>query len=186
MSMRNEQSTGRDPIDALIDSAAREMMGGEPSASLRSAVRHRIERRRPMWSLVPAWGVAASVAVAALFVGWALLGPSGAPDPTRPIAQPAIERAAIPVEQPPPVVAPDTGSVRSPWQAGQEPVPLTRRVADDVAALPQEEESLIPPIAIAALEPGQIAVGNPIAVESSGVMPIEIEPLQLEPLRGIE
>ena len=42
------------------------------------------------------------------------------------------------------------------------------------------------PIAIAPLEPEQIAIGNVIAVESSGVMPIEIEPLQLEPLRGIE
>jgi hypothetical protein len=182
MSMRNERSTGRDPVDALIDSAARQMMAGEPSASLRRAVRDRIEQRRPIWLLVPAWGVAASVAVAALIVGTVLSGPPGASDPTRPIGQPTIERAAIPVEQPPAVVAPDTGSVGSPWPAEAR----DERLADDVAALPPADESLISPIAIAPLEPDQIAVWNPIAVESSGIMPIEIEPLQLEPLRGIE
>ena len=180
--MRNERSTGRDPVDALIDSAARQMMGGEPSASLRNAVRDRIEHRRPMWPLVPAWGVAASVAVAALIVGTVWLGRPGASDPTRPTGQPTIERAAIPVEQQPAVVAPDPDSVGSPWPAAAR----DERLADDAAALPQEDESLIPPIAIAPLEPEQIAVGSPIAVESSGIMPIEIEPLQLEPLRGIE
>jgi hypothetical protein len=71
-------------------------------------------------------------------------------------------------------------------QADQNRVRLTRRLADEVAAPPQEEESLIPPIALEPLEPAQIAVGNPIAVESSGVMPIEVAPLQIEPLRSIE
>ncbi len=184
--MRNErpaararsESNGPDPIDALIDSAARQMMAGEPSASLRHAVRERIPARRPVWLLVPAWGVAAGVLIAGLIGGRALLGPPGARDNVRP----AIERAASPVQQPP-VVESDSRSVG--LQADQQAVRLTRRLADDVAA-PQEEEPPIPPIAVQPLEPVQIAVGNPITVESSGVMPIEVAPLQLEPLRGIE
>jgi hypothetical protein len=48
------------------------------------------------------------------------------------------------------------------------------------AQLAIEEEPPIPPIAIEPLVTVQIAV------ENSGVMPIEIEPLQIEPLRGIE
>ena len=188
MSMRNERftlserraSNGSDPLDALIDSAARQIVAGEPSTALRSAVRKRIEHRRSPWSLSPVFAVATAAVIAAVFVGRALLGPPGAPDEARP----AIERAAIPVEQLPAVVAPDTGSVR--LQAAQTPVRLGRRLADDVAAPPQEEEPPIAPIAVEPLEPVQIAVGNPITVESSGVMPIEIAPLQLEPLRGIE
>ena len=197
MSMRNEQ---RDPLDALIDSAARQMTAGEASASLRGAVRDRIGARRPVWSLVPAWGAAVGVAIAALIVGRALLpldfargnpelveglGPPGERDNVRPTIElattsgepnrvrPTIEREV-----------PDHDVVA---QVAQRPrVRLTRRLADDVAAPPQEEEPLIPPIAVEPLQPVQIAVGNPIAVESSGVMPIEIEPLQIEPLRGIE
>ena len=195
--MRNEppalsERSESNGLDALIDSAAREMMAAEPSASLRSGVRERIGGRRPVWSLVPAWGVAVGVAIAALIVGRALSGPPGERDNVRP----TIERVANPVQQPP-VVELDTRSVRLPWlaearderrrQADQTPtVRLTRRLADDVAALPDEEEPPIPPIAIEPLVTIQIAVGNAIAVESSGVMPIEIEPLQIEPLRGIE
>lgn len=175
MSMRNERP---DSLDTLIDNVARQMIAGEPSPSLRGAVRERIAGRPVVWSLVPAWGVAVGVLIAALIVGRALLGPPSERDNIRP----TIEHAAIPAEQPPAIVGPDARSV--PLQADQ--VRLTRRPADDVAAVPQEEEPLIPPIAIEPLETVQIAVGNPITVESSGVMPIEIEPLQIEPLRGIE
>ena len=177
MSMRNEP----DPLDALIDHAARQIVAGEPSSSLRSAVRDRIEHRRSAWSLSPAIaGAAVALVIAAVLVGRALLGP---PDVGRTLSGPAgernnvrptIERVAIPAP-PAPLVESDTRSVR-----------LTRRLADDIAAPPQEEESLIPPIALEPLEPAQIAVGNPITAGSSGVMPIEVAPLQLEPLRGIE
>lgn len=186
MSMRNEpalsehrESNGRDPIDALIDSAARQMVAGEPSSSLRGAVRNRIEHRRSAWPLLPAVaGVAAAVVIAAVLVSRTLLpdvgptlsGPAGDRDTDRP----TIERVAIPAP-PAPIVESDTRSVR-----------LARRLADEVAAPPQEEEPLIPLIAVEPVEPVQIAVGNPITVESSGVMPIEVAPLQLEPLRGIE
>lgn len=189
MSMRNErsalsersESNGPDSLDTLIDSAARHMVAGEPSSSLRSAVRDRVERRRSQWWMTPAIaGAAAAIVIAAVLVGRALLpdpvgrtlsGPAGERDNVRP----SIERAAAP-EQPQVVEPAGTHSLQAEQARGR----LTRRLADDVAALPQEEEPPIPPIAIEPLVTVQIAV------ESSGVMPIEIEPLQIEPLRGVE
>ena len=186
LSERSE-SKGPDPIDALIDSAARQMMAGEPSASLRSAVRDRVEQRRSPWFLSPAMaGAAAMVVIAGVLVGRTLLDQADAPgdrDNDRPtIQQPAI--AAVPEAQPQVVDAwPADAQEERRRQADPR---LVRRLADDVAPAPQEDEPLIPPIAVEPLETVQIAVGNPIAVESSGVMPIEIEPLRIEPLRGIE
>ena len=146
---------------------------------MRSAVRERIEHRRSPWLLAPAIaGAAAVIAIAIVLVGRTLSGPAGTPD-ERDNVRPTIERAATPASQPQ-VVEPE--GIR--LQADQRGP--TRRLADDVAALPQEEEPLIPPLAIEPLETDQIAVGNPITVESSGVMPIEIDPLQIEPLRSIE
>jgi hypothetical protein len=157
------------------------MIAGEPSVSLRGAVRDRIEGRRPVWSLVPAWGVAAGVVIAALIVGRTLSDPDGTPDTARPL----IELAATPGA---PDASRPTIDVQTPSgvEQGSQAVRLTRRLADDVSAPPQEEEPLIPPIAVEPLQPVQIAVGTPITVDSSGVMPIDIEPLQIEPLRGIE
>ena len=200
MSMRNDpalseqsESHGPDPIDALIDGAARQMVAGEPSSSLRSAVRDRIEHRRSAWSLPPAIaGAAVALVIAAVPVGRALLGPPDERNNVRPTIELTQTRDA---PDPPshgfgvarPTIDVDEVGTRSiRLQADQNPVRLTRRLADEVAAPPQEEESLIPLIAVDPLEPVQIAVGNPIAVESSGVMPIEVAPLQLEPLRGIE
>jgi len=187
MSMRNEPPLdfareNRDPIDALIDSAARQLVAGEPSLSMRRAVRERIEHRRSPWFLAPAIaGAAAVIAIAIVLVGRTVSGPAGTPD-ERDNVRPTIERAATPA--PPPQVVEPEGIRRVRLQADQRGP--TRRLADDVAVLPQEEEPLIPPLAIEPLETDQIAVGNPITVESSGVMPIEIDPLQIEPLRSIE
>jgi hypothetical protein len=190
MSMRNERV---DPIDALIDSAARQIVAGEPSSLLRSAVRDRVAARRPAWLLAPAWGVALGVMLAALIVGRALLsdpvgrtlsGPAGERD----IVRPAIEltRAPDAPDKSRPTIEVDEvgiGGVR--LEANRNPVRL-RRLAEDVAAPPQEEEPLIPLIAVEPLDPVRIAAANPITVENSGVMPIDVAPLQLEPLRGIE
>ena len=194
MWMRNEpavsehrESNGRDPLDALIDHAARQIVAGEPSSSLRGAVRARVEHRQSAWLLSPAIaGAAVALVIAAVLVGRALLGPSDERNNIRPTielssAPDAPTRPALDVNEAGP------RSVRPPWrQADQNPVRLMRRLADDIAVPPQEEESLIPPIAVEPLDPVQIAIANPITVESSGVMPIEIAPLQLEPLRGIQ
>jgi hypothetical protein len=60
------------------------------------------------------------------------------------------------------------------------PRQLGRRLAADVPVPPPaEEEPPIPPIAIEPLTTAQIAVDV-----SSGVMPIDIAPLQIEPLLG--
>jgi hypothetical protein len=195
MSMRNERpavserSESNGPIDALIDSAARQIVSGEPSSSLRIAVRDRIEHRRSAWSLSPATaGVASAVVIAAVLVGRTLLGPADMPGAAD-TARATIDLTSAPdvSETPRPTIDVDDVGIRSVrLQADQNPVRLTRRLADEVAAPPQEEESPIPLIAVEPLAPVQIAIGNPIAVESSGVMLIEVAPLQLEPLRGIE
>jgi hypothetical protein len=168
MSMRNE---GPDPVDALIDAAARQLVAGEPSAALRSSVRDRIGARRPVWSFVPALAGAAAFLVVAVIVGRGPVGrivsgpagPPGEPDRVRTAeASPAIERA----------------SNDAPSQLAIEP-PRTRSVRLQADPVPQEEESPIPPIAIEPLVTVQIA-GD----VSSGVMPIDIAPLQIEPLLG--
>jgi hypothetical protein len=177
MSMRNE---GPDPlalsersesngIDTLIDEAARGLVAGEPSSSLRSSVRGRIGARRPVWSFVPAFVGAAALLVVAVIVG----------RPTH--ERPTIERAvAAPASLPSELAAIQPARI----PARQ----FTRRLAMAIPP-PEEEESLIPPIAIeplvtlplraVSLEAVQIAVD-----QSSGVMPIEIAPLQIEPLLG--
>ena len=165
-------------IDALIDDAARRLVAGEPSSSLRTGVRDRIGRRRPGWMLVPAWGAAIAIVIAAVLAGRMILDRPGDRD-----GDPQNNRSAaihVPAIQPqasdvPPETAPRAAIQPARTEARQ----LSRRLADAIAPPPAEEESLIPPLAIAPLTTTQIAVDM-----SSGVMPIEIEPLQIEPLLG--
>ena len=176
--MRNERP---DPIDALIDEAARRLVAGEPSSSLRSSVRDRIGRRRPVWLAVPAWGAAAAVVIAVLIVGRALSGPPFERDSVRPADHPATNSHVPAVASQPADVTPIQPVPSAPRQ-------LARRLAADVAP-PPEEESPIPPIAIEPLDTVPLREvplrAVQIAVDvSSGVMPIEIEPLQIEPLLG--
>ena len=164
-------------IDALIDAAARRLVAGEPSSSLRTSVRDRIERRRPVWLPVPAWGAAFVIVIAALIAGRTLLDRSGDSESV----QQDNQRAAVslPAVQPPVNPGP-AARVRpaaiQPARTGARQ--FSRRLADAITP-PAEEESLIPPLAIAPLTTTQIAVDT-----SSGVTPIEIEPLQIEPLLG--
>ena len=163
-------------IDALIDEAARRLVAGEPSSSLRSRVRDRIGRRRQAWFVVPAWGMAAAIVVTVVIVGRALLGPPGEPDKVRPTNQHAlIESPAVKPQDTsaPTVIQPEPSAPRQ----------LARRRAADVAA-PPEEESPIPPIAIEPLTTVPLRAVQIAMDVSSGVMPIEIAPLQIEPLLG--
>ena len=179
MSMRNEPPDPLAPsersesngIDALIDEAARRLVAGEPSSSLRGSVRDRIGRRFSAWgSFVPALAGAAVVIMA--IVGRALLGPPGEPDKVRPTNQ----RAAI---ESPAGKPQDTSAPTAIQPERTEPRQVTRRRAPADKSPPVEEESPIPPITIAPLTMVQIAVDV-----SSGVMPIDIAPLQIEPLLG--
>jgi hypothetical protein len=189
MSMRNEtpdplalsERSESNGIDALIDEAARRLVAGEPSSLLRRRVRDRIGKRQTAWSFVPALAGAAVLLVVAVIVGRALLGPvdrtlSGPANGSDIVAtgeRPTIERAAPAVSSQPADVTP-IPPVRT------TPRPLGRRLAADVPVPPPaEEESPIPPIAIEPLTTAQIAVDV-----SSGVMPIDIAPLQIEPLLG--
>lgn len=167
--MRNERP---DPIDALIDEAARRLVAGEPSSSLRRSVRDRIGRRRSAWwAFAPALAGAAVVIIA--IVGRAIVGP----------AESARAR----------VVAPDAARVSS--TADLQPVEVTstqleqseprqsnhRRAAP---TLPPDEEPIVPPIMIEPLRTAPLAEAQISADVSSGVMPIDIAPLQIEPLLG--
>jgi hypothetical protein len=191
MSMRNEtpdplalsERSESNGIDALIDEAARRLVAGEPSSSLRSSVRDRIGRRRPVWLAVPAWGAVAAVVIAVLIVGRAFVGPSAGPDKVRPTGPDRVSPT-----RDAPAVASQSHEPAAIQPAPSTPRQVARRLATDVA-VPPEEESPIPPIAIdplatvplraVPLEEAQIAVDV-----SSGVMPIDIAPLQIEPLLG--
>ena len=117
------------------------------------------------------------IVIAALIAGRTLLDRSGDSESV----QQNNQRAAVslPAVQPP-VNAGPAAPVRpaaiQPARTGARQ--FSRRLADAITP-PAEEESLIPPLAIAPLTTTQIAVDT-----SSGVTPIEIEPLQIEPLLG--
>ena len=81
-----------------------------------------------------------------------------------PVARPAASAA-----KPPPSVHAPVDALRM--------VRWTETVVID--AVPEEEEPPIPPITIEPVHTVQIAVD-----ESSDVMPIDIAPLQIEPLQG--
>ena len=166
MSMRNER-----PIDALIDEAARQIVAGEPSSSLRRNVRERIGRRRLAWVLVPAWGAAAALVIAVLILGRVLSGPPGEPGRARSTEErPTIDRGAV-------VVASQSNGPDATQPARNKARQFTRRAAA-VIPPPPDEEPIVPPIAIEPLSTAQIVD------MSSGVMPIDIAPLQIEPLLG--
>lgn len=172
--MRGERDDAA--IDAAIAAAAQALTSAAPSAALRAGVRDRIGgrglvasalRRKNLRWLVPA-AAAAAVVVVALILGRLTSQPPGAPgNQPRPSA-PVLVTAPAPQPNPGPVV--ETATVASP------PV---RRLAAAFEPPIEEVEPLIPPITIPPLETELIVVDA-----SSGVMPIEIEPLRIEPLQG--
>ena len=170
--MRNDR-----PIDALIDEAARRLVAGEPSSSLRSSVRDRIGRRRSAWAFVPAFAGVAALLVVAVIVGRALSGAPSERDSTRPVDQPVADSNV-------PAVASQRNDAAPIQPVLSTPRQLARRPAVDVAAPPAEEESPIPPIAIEPLTTEPLRAVQIAVDESSGVMPIDIAPLQIEPLLG--
>ena len=161
-----------DRLDAAIDAAARALTAGEPPSSLRAAVQRRIARPRNASWLVPAAVVAAVLVVA--LVGRTLSGPSVADGPEMP-QLPAKPKPVL-VVAPPPRPIMGGADVR---RVVATTVPSTPPAMDTPDAPPEEPAPMIPPITIEPLETKLIAVET-----SSGVMPIEIEPLQIEPLRG--
>jgi hypothetical protein len=150
--------------DDLIDRAARDLMRGDPSVRLRQMVRARIDRRRA-WPTVAAWiptlaGVGA--VVLALFAWW----PAVEPPPPQPVAvvtpAPAPATAA---SQPAPLI--ETVAATQPQARPRRRLTRPARALDPIA--PMVIEPMTTPL---------MAVGT-----SSGVMPIEIDDLRIEPLQ---
>jgi hypothetical protein len=183
MSMRNETP---DPVDALIDDVARQLVAGQPSSSLRSAVRDRIGRRRLPWVCAPAFAAAGTLAIVAM-----LVGPTGAPDAERAVPSATVAR----IERPAHGIEPmERFERREPSERFERLERLERserlerferleRLERSADLTFEEEEPLIPPIMIEPLTAIEPLASVQIAVDtSSGVMPIEIAPLQIEPL----
>ena len=171
MWMHGERNDDR--LDAAIDAAARSLTAGEPPSSLRAAVQGRIARRRNASWLVPAAAVAAVLVVA--LVGRTLSGPSVAGGPEMPQLPAKLEPPVlVAVPAPRPIMG--AADVR---RVVATTVPSAPPAMDTPDAPPEEPAPMIPPITIEPLETKLIAVET-----GSGVMPIEIEPLQIEPLRG--
>lgn len=170
MLMRSERDGA---IDAAIAAAAEALTSAAPSAALRVGVRDRIGRRHTAWWLVPA---AAAAVVLVAILGRTLSGPAvpDGPDRVRAAdvrlaiehASPQLETVGRALSGPPDRVRPAV-------------TPPVRRLAAAFEPPVEEMEPLIPPITIPPLETELIVVDA-----SSGVMPIEIEPLRIEPLQG--
>jgi hypothetical protein len=162
MSMRDDThlGPGSSRPDDAIDAAARELTRGEPSPRLRHQVRSRIQRR-PAGLRVPALvaiGGAAAI-VLAVFMVW------NRPD-TGPDQQAAVTPAPVATVQQP--AEPTPAKAPAPLRAGRRP-----RTTRPTRALEPIDPLVIEPIAM-----------PPLAVTtSSGVMPIDIDYLQIEPLQ---
>jgi hypothetical protein len=175
MSMRNETP---DQIDALIDDAARQLVAGQPSSSLRRAVRDRIGSRRLPWVFAPVFAAAGALVIAAILVGPMLSGP---PDVERALRGPTVAR----------IVRPERFErserieriERIERSERIERIERSERLERSADLSFEDDEPLIPPITIEPLTAIEPLTSVQIAVDtSSGVMPIEIAPLQIEPL----
>lgn len=170
-----------DAIDAAISAAAQALTSAPPSPAIRAGVRNRIGddrvasafRRKIRWWLIPAVAAAAVVLVAAI-VGRILPGPAVPDGPGR--VRPTDVRPPLTSTPPPSLVTTQPEPATAIPSAVSLPV---RRLADAFEPPPEELEPLIPPITIPPLETELIVVDA-----GSGVMPIEIEPLRIEPLQG--
>ena len=163
--MRDKAS---DHFDALIDDTARAMTAGTPPASLRSAIRERIDRSthsRFVWQMGLA---AASVALAALFAGRALLD---TPAPPARLGS-AFVAATVP---PAPRIA-----VLAPRLPDTAPAPMAidRPVAGEPRPLPPALPIVVQPIV---LEP--LSAAPPVEIEVMEVpMPLRAESVEIERL----
>ena len=152
------------PDDELIDRVARAMTHGEPSTSLRQAVRTRIEQDRTPWAgrvWIPA--SAAATLVLAAIVTWTLSDPRVEPLRSTQLATALDVAPPVPLESAPVPVSAQL-SARSDSEGGSR---STRQLS-----------LAVPPLVIEPISVPLIAVDA-----SSGVMPIEIDPLQIEALQ---
>jgi hypothetical protein len=181
MSMRGEQDVGPgaggggQAADRAIDAAARDLTCGEPTPQLRAAVRRRIEPRTwwrmPMW--VPATVAAAAIVVAIVLTRNAPDAPVGSPPRPEQIVATTPPASLVPVVSPAPPAEPTR--VRPAVRTTIRPAANSRTDPNGSRA---STEPLYPPLVIEPLVVARIAMDA-----ASGVMPIELEPLQIEALQ---
>lgn len=150
-----DMSMRDDDRDDLIDTTAYAMTRGEPTPQLRTTVRAHIERSQAPW---PLWGKVAMAGAAALL----LIVIAG-----RDLRD---QREALPP-------APQLATVK-PVDVPRPTERAAERERPEQSERPERPQRSITPILI---EPIVVPL---MAVEtSSGVMPIDIDPLQVEPLQ---
>jgi len=171
--------------DELIDRAVHAMTRGEPSDQLRAAIRARIEKRPPVLSTpglatyppepwqrrkLPRRLWIGAVASAAALVVLATM--VGTPQAVRPATSPPLTVVA----RPPAVVTRiEPPAVDSPVVAPLTWAPPVRRARLTSAA---PRIAVIDPLLIEPISVPLMAVDT-----NSGAMPMEIQPLQIEPLQ---
>jgi hypothetical protein len=167
--------------DELIDRAAHAMTRGEPSDRLRHTVRARIEAGRPgsatrtrhrAWWHLPAWVPASAAVMAVVIVGVIAAGRAwlGPPDTPRPTA--VVGRT---LSGPP---APTPGLRESTARPGLPPAGVRESSARPAPRRTPQRRLEVEPLVIEPIRMPLIAIDS-----SSGVMPIEIEDLRIEPLQ---
>ena len=152
------------PDDELIDRIARAMTHGVPSTQLRQAVRTRIEQEWTPWASrewIPA--SAAATLVLAAIVTWTLSGPRVEPLRSTQVATALDVTPPVPLESAPLLVSAQLSARSDSGGASRS----TRQLI-----------TAVPPLVIEPISVPLIAVDA-----SSGVMPIEIDPLQIEALQ---
>jgi hypothetical protein len=181
MSMRGERDRepgtggGGQAADRAIDAAARDLTRGEPTRQLRAAVRRRIEQRT--WWKMPIW-VPVTAAAAAMVVAVVLT--RNAPDAPGTSSPPPEQTVAS--NQPAPIAPgvspgplPEPTRIRPAARTTTRPAANSRSGSNGARA---STDPLYPPLVIEPLVVARIAVDA-----ASGVMPIELEPLQIEALQ---
>lgn len=149
-----------DHLDALIDDTARAMTAGMPAASLRVAVRQRIDartRKRPVWQVGAAAATMAAAALLIIVVGRTVSGP------------PAREQVA---------------TLAGGLPAGESVVALATPLAD--ALTPSSASDVRRAARVTPLSPAQPVVVQAIALEPlADVRPVELELMEVPmPLRA--
>jgi hypothetical protein len=154
--------------DQLIDRAAQAMTRGEPSPRLRGAVRARIAHSRPVPPARYSWRpwipalAGAAIVIVAITVWRTLLEPPGELVRSTRIASAASV-------MPPVTLQPAPVSVQQ--------VDTSERASGP--ARPRPRSIVVDPLVIEPINVPLMAVDS-----SSGVMPLEIELLQIEPLQS--
>ena len=170
-----------DELDGLIDSTARELTLGSPSAALRESVRARLSARRAWWQ-VPIWQPALGAAALAVLAVALMV-----PDRQVPAVPAAPEtRASAPgVDEPPPMVARGLpASADGSGEAGRSASPRPQPSGSEPQAAASNQvtvpEDPLPPIEPLEIEP--VPIERAVIEEIAAPMPLSIDRLQIERL----